>query len=331
MTKIDISIIIVSYNTVEITSSCIRSIIQSKTNYIYEIILVDNNSTDNTTKIIQKEFTNITIINLDNNRGFSKANNIGIKIAKGEYILLLNSDTILFEDSLEGLLLTAINKKYEIVGPVLLNADHSIQRSWFDFPSLLKISLRLLDCYKPFYKFKNLSYLELIFFGKKPAFMHKCFETDTSVDYLSFACILIERKIIERIGFLDENLFFYQEDCEYGLRANANNIPIIYTTSSRLIHLGGSSSSKFSWFAFENDILGLLHIYKKYYSKYSVFCLKFILYFILCWRKTLLNFGFYKEIKKSGLYKKGKTIKLNTQLARNNYNKLISLVYNYPI
>jgi len=325
----DVSIIIVSYNTEQITYDCIRSIFESETKYKYEIILVDNNSADRTVERLQQDFPTITIITSDKNLGFSKGNNIGIDKSKGNYILLLNSDTLLFKDSLENLLQSAIEKNYQITGPVLLNIDRSIQRSWFNFPSALKTFLRLTDIYLLFYRFSSSILFKLFYFGRKPAFMVSKIDADTKMNYLTFACILIKRNVIEGMGKLDEDLFFYQEDCEFGLRARKNGYEFMYCVSSKIIHLGGTSSGKFSWIAFENDILGILHIYKKHYTKKKFNQVKLAILLALRIRITFSYLGFYNHLKKSGLYFKEKQIQPEKKQIRGNYIRLMNSVKNF--
>jgi GT2 family glycosyltransferase len=328
MKEIDVSIIIVTYNTEQITYECIESVLASVTKYKYEVIVIDNNSSDNTVERLNKNFSSICVISSPINLGFSKGNNIGIDKSTGKYILLLNSDTLLFKSSLDDLLNAAIKNNYQITGPILLNADLTIQRSWFNFPSAIKIFLRLTNLYLLFYKFSKSFFFTFFYLGRKPAFMVKEILEDCRMDYLTFAAILINRDVIQNIGKLDEGLFFYQEDCEYGLRAKKNNYEFIYCVSSKIIHLGGSSSSKFSWLAFENDIMGLLHIYKKHYSQNKFKQIKWITSFALKYRVISTNFGFYKQLRNSGLYKKNTEIKPEESL-RNKYITLITKVRNY--
>jgi GT2 family glycosyltransferase len=325
MNELDVSIVIVTHNTEQITYDCVESILASVTKYKYEVIVVDNNSSDNTVERLKNYFSSICVISSPINLGFSKGNNVGIDKASGKYILLLNSDTLLFKSSLEDLLNAAIENNYQITGPILLNADLTLQRSWFNFPSVTKIFLRLTNLYLLFYKLSKLISLFIFYSKKKPAFLVKEILEDCSMDYLTFAAILINRNVIQEIGKLDEGLFFYQEDCEYGLRANANNYKIIYCVSSKIIHLGGSSSRKFSWLAFENDIMGLLHVYKKHYSQKKFNQIKCIIIFALKYRVVFTYFGFYKQILNSGLYKNNKNMKTLDSI-RKNYITLITKV-----
>lgn len=315
MYQIDLSIIIVSFNTNEITYNCINSIRNSITNYTYEIILIDNNSTDETVNNINKSFKDIKIFELPENVGFSKANNIGINYAKGEFILLLNSDTILFANTINNLLNEIKSNKNEIYSPIILNSDYSIQRSVFKFPNPLKIFLRITDFYSIIFK--------ILKYFKPPT------STNKNINYVSFAAVIIKSDVFKRIGALDENLFFYHEDCEFGLRANLHNIKIIKLKEAKLIHLGGSSSNEFSISAFENDIKGLIYIFKKFYNSISFIFLKIAIMSALSIRIILWHFGLYRRIKKISIYEdKMPKNKTNDNHLLNKYISLFKYVFN---
>lgn len=321
-----ISIVIVSYNTSKITLETIESVFNSLTKYDFEVILVDNASKDNTVTEAKRIFSDIKIIENEVNLGFSKANNLGINSSSGEYVLLLNSDTILYNDTLELLMDEAILKGYEICGPQLLNKDLTVQRSWFNFPSTIKIFLRLTDIYLLFYKLSKTYLFKLVFTFRKPAFMISNLKDNTKVDYLSFACILIKRDLLNGLGLLDEELFFYHEDCEYGLRCSKNNHEIYYCTKPKLIHLGGCSSINSSLIAMKNDVKGLLHIYKKHYNQISIQKIKYSIRFALKWRIFFWHFGFYKYAKKIGLYQ-NPTNKKTEIIPLQAYRDIIKLTY----
>jgi GT2 family glycosyltransferase len=302
MNSIDLSIVIVTYKTREVTLDCIRSIYDSITKYKFEVIVVDNLSEDNTIEEIKNKFPDVFLIASKQNVGFSKGNNLGIKQCSGNYIMLLNSDTILFENSIENLIESTIFHSYKICGPKLLNKNETIQRSWFNFPSSIKIFLRLTEIYTIFYKLSEFKVFKLFFSKSKLAFMLDDIVVNTKMNYLSFACILISREVLNKIGLLDEGLAFYHEDCEYGIRASKAGFDTIYNIESKIIHLGGTSSSGSSLFAFENDVKGLLHVYKKHYSVKDFRILKKSIYLALTWRMFFWHFGFYKTLKKIGIY-----------------------------
>ena len=142
----DISVIIVSYNVKEYIISCIESIYKhSKSNYNFEIIVVDNNSKDESVNSIKKEFPEISFIKNDYNAGFSKAVNQGAKISKGKFLFILNPDTLFIEDSLFKILNEAQNKeKLGAIGPALISLNEKTQQSFsFAIQSVLLISSSL--------------------------------------------------------------------------------------------------------------------------------------------------------------------------------------------
>ncbi|MEN9742671.1 MAG: hypothetical protein RLZZ65_476 [Bacteroidota bacterium] len=326
MKKVDLSIIIVSFNTNEITAQCIESIYKSKFSIEIEIIVIDNNSIDGTKENIRQRFPNLNLIELNENIGFSRANNIGIDKSTGKYILLLNSDTILFETSLQDLYDSTVKNGYDICAPILLNSDLTIQRSWFDFPSSVKIFLRLTEWYRIILRFSKSNLLKRLLKKFDFAFLKGNIVQDSTVSYLSFACILINSNVIKSIGKLDENLMFYHEDCEFGIRANKNNLQLVYNTASKIIHLGGTSSSKTSLFSFENDIRGLLYVYKKHYKKRKFLFLKLAVIIALLIRYLFWFVGFYRSLNKLGLYKNVKnTNKNESGTLRKKYLELIYL------
>ena len=320
MKNFKVSIVIVTYKTREVTLECLKSIYASNTKFSYEVIVVDNNSEDGTIEAIIKEYPQVLLIASDKNNGFSRGNNLGIRECKGDYILLLNSDTLLFENSMENLVESADIKGYKICGPKLLNKDQTIQRSWFNFPSAIKIFLRLTEIYTIFYRLSKFYSFRFFFFKLKPAFMLENIVENTKMNYLTFACVLIKKDVFDQIGLLDEGLTFYHEDCEFGIRANKVGLEIFYNIDSEIIHLGGTSSSGSSIFAFENDIIGLLHVYKKHYSLQKFKTLKRSIYLALTWRMFFWHFGFFRALNKIGIYDRMNKTELN-DMENELYNK----------
>src|SRR3989304_3394871 len=133
----DLSIIIISFNTKKITAGCVNSIIKSKPKVQYEIIVVDNGSSDESVAVLEK--LPVRLVKNSTNVGFAKANNQGIKIAKGKYILLLNSDTKVKNEAIDRLYNFA-NERSDtgVVGPRLLNSDATSQGSVFKLPTIFR-------------------------------------------------------------------------------------------------------------------------------------------------------------------------------------------------
>lgn len=229
-----LSIIILNYNTRDLLDQTIKSI---DTKLSHEIIVVDNASTDDSVAFLKKNHPNVKLIQNSVNSGFASGNNLGIKIAKGNYILLLNSDTKVLENALEKLVEFADqNQKIGIVTPKLILSDGAIDLSCHrGFPTL----------------FNSLSYfarLESLLPNFKPfAGYHqtyKDFNSPHPVDVVSGAAMLIRSEVVKDIGILDERFFMYAEDIDYCLRAKQAGWQIYYYPDSVIVHLKGLSGTK---------------------------------------------------------------------------------------
>jgi GT2 family glycosyltransferase len=230
---IDLSIIIVSYNTKKILKDCINAVIETTMNKEYEIIVVDNASTDGSVEMIETDFADITIIKNTENLGFAKANNQAMRTAKGDFFLMLNSDTIVKEGAIEALV--NFMEKQEgsaAVGPKVLNVDGTIQSKGSYFPSLSESLILFLRIHKFFTK-KIKSCLFPKIFGDE--------NTINKVDWVSGCCILIRRDIAYEIGLLDEAFFFYGEEIEWCFRAKQAGYSVYYFPRAEIIHYGGAS------------------------------------------------------------------------------------------
>lgn len=227
----DLSIIIVNFNTKKLTLDCINSVIKERSNIKYEIIVVDNGSTDGSVVEIsnfKSRISNLRLVANKTNLGFAKANNQGIKIAKGKYILLLNSDTVVKKGVFKKLIDCAKDHSDSgVVVPQLLNTDGSIQPSCFKFPTIGRAirqywfnSGKSLDKYSP--ANKNL--------------------LPTTVDVSVMAAFLITPKGLKEVGLLDERYFMYFEDFEYCRQVKKKGLKIYYIPRAQVVHIHGGSS-----------------------------------------------------------------------------------------
>lgn len=224
----DVSIIIVNYNTLDITKNCIDSIYKSNTKVKFEIIVVDNGSTDGSKEYFSslvEKYNNFKYIYNTANLGFSKANNLGIKNSVGDYLLLLNSDTIVLSDAIDKLLgFTCSRNNVGVVGPKLLNKDGSLQSSCFNFPTIR----RAIDQY----------------WRKKGEKLDKFAPKEVNpvvVDAVVGAAFLITPEARKKVGLLDEKYFFYYEDLDFCRRVSRSGLRTFYFPSSEVIHLHGKS------------------------------------------------------------------------------------------
>jgi GT2 family glycosyltransferase len=299
----DVSIIIVNYNTADLLVQAIQSIFQANIKYSFEIIVVDNASSDDSCLRVKETSKEVILIENRENVGFSKANNQGIVVSNGNNILFLNSDTIVLENTVN-YLIEFLNSHPNVAagGPKLLNFDRSLQRSWFDFPNPVKTFLNLLGISFYLVKLKRFKVFKYVF-GKsnKPAFLIDNLEEERAVDYLTLACLLVRKQTLIQIGCLDENIFFYHEDCELGYKLRNQKLATYYLPKYSIIHLGGSSSQKRIISSFQQYYLNLTYIYKKHEPTLSFFMNAAIVLAINI-RMLLWFFGLYRHINMFGVY-----------------------------
>ncbi len=262
----DLSIIIVNHNTKKLLLDCLVSVFSQTKDIDFEVLVVDNNSTDNSVELIKLLFINeltssrIKIIKNKENLGFAKANNQGIEQAQGEYIILLNSDTKIIDQALVKLVRFAEKQPgLGVAGPRLVNADSSSQPSAAPFYTLPVTAVSL---------FKGDRWLR-----QSPA-------QARPVDWVSGACFLIKREVIEKIGFLDEKFFMYVEEMEYCYRAKKAGLTTFFYPGVEVVHLerGGQSGD---WQRRQQAIWGiyqgLVYFYEKHFASWQLAVLKFLL------------------------------------------------------
>jgi GT2 family glycosyltransferase len=279
-----LSIIIVSYNTSDLTVQTITSVKssleKSDLSENTEIFVVDNNSSDDSIRKIkpfQKKLNDFKLIENKDNKGFSGANNQAAKIAQGEYLLLLNSDTIVQRKALENLLKGAKKNNFEIAASRLLNQDHTVQPQGGNLPSLITLfnhmffldDLPLIGKYFPTTQKTGLNHT----INKKIKGSNKIEAKNT--DWVGGTAMLISHKLWDKIGPLDEKIFMYGEDIELCLRAKKSGAKIGIITSSLIVHLGSASSSSKN--ALLGELKGYKYIWKKHKPSWQLPLLKIIL------------------------------------------------------
>jgi len=229
-----VSIVVVSYNTKELTLACIRSIYRTIKKIEFEIIVVDNNSHDGTVESIHNEFKQVRIISNRCNLGFAKANNQGVKISTGKYILFLNPDTELCEGTLENTLAyLEENQDAGVVGCRAILPDGRQQNTLLRFPSLLTI---IITTFVPL-KLRRQSR----FFGRS-RYIGIDLNKIQSVDVVAGCYMLIKREVIQTVGAFDDDFFMYGEESELCFRIHKAGWKIYYYPYAKFIHVGGAST-----------------------------------------------------------------------------------------
>lgn len=232
-----LSIIIVNWNTRDLTKQTIESVYRETHGMDFEIILVDNASADDTVAVIKKEFPEVILIENTDNLGFAKANNQGMKIAKGKYMMLLNSDTIVLDRALNTLVAYMdAHPEVMMVGPKLLNEDRTFQHACRrNLPNPVNSFFHLFGLVKLFPKSK--------WVNDYKKYAHDPNITEP-VPALSGAGMLFRREVFETIGGLDETFFMYGEDLDFCKRIVDKGWKTVFVHDAEIVHLGGQSSKK---------------------------------------------------------------------------------------
>lgn len=228
---VDLSIIIVSWNTRDITLNCLKSVYENLKNDIkFEVILVDNGSKDGSVESVKASFSQGLVIENRKNLGFAKANNLALAKMRGRYALLLNSDVIITPNSVQRMReFMDSNPHAGAVGVQLLREDGSKQNSVANFPSL---ATELL----------NKSILKRIF--PKKYFGKDFLLSPCEVESLIGACIMVRKKTIDEIGPLDEDYFFFLEETDWCFRMRKGGWNIFHLPHIQVYHLQGQSVKK---------------------------------------------------------------------------------------
>ncbi|AOY75539.1 glycosyltransferase family 2 protein [Clostridium formicaceticum] len=261
----DLSIIIVNYNTIELTKQTLHSIFDKKYNFIYEVFVVDNASTDGSVDMIKTEFPQVQLIENNQNLGFSKANNLAITLAEGKYILLLNSDTVVLEDCLsKSLSYLDAHPEIGVLGcqVILKNGqlDHACKRG---FPTPEASLYYILKLNKLFPNSKRFGQYDLTYLSDQEV---------NQVDAVTGAFMMVRRGVIDEVGGLDEDFFMYGEDLDWCYRIKKAGWKIIYYPEAKIIHYKGASNKKKKVKIVYEFHRAMYLFYKKHYNeKYNAF------------------------------------------------------------
>jgi hypothetical protein len=251
----DLSIVIVNWNTSALLIQCLDSIYQAVPRLTFEIIVVDNGSTDDSVSAICNKFPDVRIISNDLNLGFAKANNQGLAAGRGRYFLLLNSDTLVLPDALNRLVAVADhNPGVGIIGPKLLNMDGTLQKSWATFPTF---------------------WSELV--GKNFRRRHSVANSQFAyeVDWIMGACMLVRSEIVTDVGMLDEDYFMYSEETDWCYRTKRKGWKVWYLSNSEIYHLGGGSANRSNLTQLVLLYRSKIFFFRKHYGNYQATLLRY--------------------------------------------------------
>lgn len=251
-----VSIIILSYNTKELLKNCINSIF-TQLKGEFEVIVVDNASSDGSVKEVRAlKNSRIKIIENKKNIGFAGGCNIGAEKAKGEYLLFLNSDTEVKDESVLEILQSAFTDKIGVVGGLMSNKDGSLQRSFGNFYTLPYVA-------------------KMLFFGERGEMAGQKTKRTRFVDWVSGGFMMVKKNVYEQVGGFDGGYFMYMEDVDLCYRINKTGYHILVEPKARVLHVGQGSSNR--TFAVVHIYRGLVRFYKQHRSSVEYLSLRLML------------------------------------------------------
>ncbi|MFN0159027.1 MAG: glycosyltransferase family 2 protein [Bacteroidota bacterium] len=229
-----VSVILVNYNGEGYLRKCLRSIDDHAEGVPYEVVVVDNASTDGSREIIRREFPDVTLIESDDNSGFSRGNSLGAQNASGKYLLFLNTDAYFIENSMK--VLAGYMEEHATVaavGPVLVFEDGRFQLSAGKLPN---VWVEFTD--------KIVYTLDRQGRGTLSGIFRWLFRHTQRTGWITGACMMVRRSAFEQIGGFDEKMFMYYEDKDICKRIAEAGWQVVYYTGTTVVHLlGGSAAS----------------------------------------------------------------------------------------
>lgn len=228
---VQLSVILVSYNTREMTLRCLAHVRQDLADCAHEIILVDNHSSDGSVDAVRRAYPDVIVIGNRENLGFGAANNQAMRIARGAYLMLVNTDAFLHPGASMAMLEhLQRDRSIGVVGPRVLNEDGSLQVSCHRFAAPLYAWMENLWLAKLLPRHSRYS-----------DYRRWPHDRRRNVDYVIGACLMAPRSVYEKVGGFDERFFMYSEEADWQKRIRAAGWEVVFTPDAVVTHLGGAS------------------------------------------------------------------------------------------
>ncbi len=275
---LDLSIIIVSWNVRDLLRNCLHSIEQGQGSLNLEVVVVDSHSHDDSPLMVAQEFPWVRLIACHENVGFPRGNNIGMEVARGRAVMLLNPDTVVMSDALPTMMdYLDAHPEVGVIGPQLRYGDGSIQSSRRRFPHLIT-------------GFFEATWLQ----GHAPAsILRDYYAQDIAddeiapVDWVMGACMLVRRKVIDRAGMMDVGYFMYSEELDWCKRIKAAGYEVVYLPTALIIHYEGQSSAQAGAKKHIYFHRAKLRYYRKYHGAAAAAILRYFLLLQYAWQMGL--------------------------------------------
>ena len=256
--KIDLSIIIVNFNSGQYLTRCLDFLKKNRPHCSFEIFVVDNGSTDNSSEVVRKFYKDVKLIRNSSNFGFSYANNQAIVRSRGRYILILNPDTIVTRGAIDALIEFMDNTPDAgIAGAKMLNLDGSLQYSCRRFPTVLYVFFGRQSFLTKFLPYNRLS--------REYLMMDEDYSKNFEVDWVFGASMLLRRKALEEAVIFDDDYFLFVEDTDLCFRMREKGWKIYFVSRAVIFHHLGVTRNKFWKIALLNHNIGMYKFFNKHY------------------------------------------------------------------
>ena len=267
----DLSIIVVNWNTRDLLAACLSAVKSTVKQISYEVIVIDNHSNDGSQDMVRGQFPTVKLIANTDNAGFAKANNQGITISDGRYVLLLNSDAFVKENTLDRMV--AFMDEHAdagMAGCKLLYEDGRLQPSCATFPTLATEFYIAVGLDKLFPKSQ--------IFGKY-LMTDWDYSTLREVDVIMGAFMMVRKSVIEQVGMMDESFFMYSEEVDWCYRFKAAGWKVYFTPEVETVHIWGGSSKAVKVETLIRLYRARVQFFRKHYGRLTAFLYKIVLGF----------------------------------------------------
>jgi len=300
MAEVDVSIIIVNWNTAQITCDCLESVYQQTEEISFEVILVDNASSDNSVETIKAQFPQVVLIENDDNRGFAAANNQAMAIAKGRYVLLLNPDTLILDGAIQKTLAFGDkNPTCGIIGIRNDSSDGTLVKNCFQFASVQNMIISVFGLHKLFFRSR--------LFGRERMSWWD-YRTVRRVDVVAGCFMLVKHKAINQVGKMDEAYFMYGEEMDWCWRFLQAGWKTLYYPDTKIIHYGGMSAAQNPVGMQLEQQKSFLYFIKKrqgvaaMYVAYILFFINGLIRLVYWSLRWMISFGNARKISKRKIF-----------------------------
>ncbi len=275
---VDLSVITVSWNVRDLLRDCLKSVETNRDGINIEMIVVDAASSDGSVEMVREEFPWVKLIASAENLGFPRGNNVGILASSGRHILLLNPDTVVLDNALK-IMVDYLDNHLSVgaVGPQLLNADGSVQSSRRRFPTFWTgvFESTWLERFAP------RRILQRYYAQDLPD------NRESDVDWIIGACLMVPRRVVERVGLLDEGYFMYSEELDWCRRIKDAGWRVIYLPWARIMHFVGKSSEQAITARHVNFQQAKLRYFRKHHGRFAAGVLRLLLLANYSWQLVL--------------------------------------------